>query len=80
MEHHSLITEKFNLLISMTKFCDNHKENVFDMMPVTFFVELADLNKEIAYNSSLQPFMQYFQTLEENRTAVNNVKNQLEEQ
>lgn len=60
MEHHSLITEKFNLLINMTKFCDNQKENVFDLLPVTFFVEMADLNKENAYNSALQPFIQYF--------------------
>ena len=48
--NHSLITEKFNLLMVMQKWCDLNKENVFDIMPVTFYVEMPNVQKETAYN------------------------------
>ena len=52
-ENHHLITEKFNLLAVMQKFCDIHKENTFDLMPITFFVEINDPNRENHLNQAL---------------------------
>lgn len=49
LEHHSLITEKFNLLMVMQKWCDLNKENVFDIMPVTFYIEMPNVQRETAY-------------------------------
>ena len=46
MEHHHLLTEKYNLLMVMQRFCDLHKENTFDLMPITFFVEIPDATKD----------------------------------
>mmetsp|Transcript_6491 Transcript_6491/g.10439 ORF Transcript_6491/g.10439 Transcript_6491/m.10439 type:complete len:93 (-) Transcript_6491:1859-2137(-) len=60
IENHHLITEKFNLLQVMQKYCDLQKENVFDYMPVTFYVEMPNVQKETAYNAAMLPFVQYF--------------------
>ena len=60
MEYHHLITEKFGLLQYMQKLCDLNKENVFDYLPVTFYIEMPNVQKENAYNSAMQPFIQYF--------------------
>lgn len=49
-EAHKLLTEKFNLLNVMQKFCDQHKENPFEFMPITFYVEFTDPNKDNIYN------------------------------
>jgi hypothetical protein len=53
-EFHYTITEKANLFNSLQKYCDNSKENVFDICPITFYVEVTDLEKTQAYNASLQ--------------------------
>jgi len=78
LEYHHLITEKYNLLISLTKFCDLQKENVFDITPITFFVEMPDVNKETAYNAAMQPFIQYYQALEDNKKVIQDVTKELE--
>ena len=78
LEYHHLITEKYNLLISLTKFCDLQKENVFDITPITFFVEMPDVNKETAYNAAMLPFVQYYQALEDNKKVIQDVKKELE--
>lgn len=78
MENHHLITEKYNLLISLTKYCDLQKENVFDLTPITFFVEMPDVNKDTAYNAAMLPFTQYFQALEDNKKVIEGVKEELE--
>ena len=46
LEHHQLLTEKYNLLIVMQRFSELHKENTFELMPVTFFVEIPDATKD----------------------------------
>ena len=43
------------------------KENVFDITPITFYIEMPDIQKEQAYNQALLPFIQYFQALEDNK-------------
>ena len=49
-EHHQLLTEKYNLLMVMQRFCDLHKENTFDIMPITFFVEIPDASRDQLVN------------------------------
>ena len=39
---------------------------------------MPDVQKEQAYNQSLHSFVQYFQTLEENKNAIEEVKSNLE--
>ena len=65
-------------MISLTKFCDLQKENVFDITPITFFVEMPDVNKDTAYNAAMLPFIQYFQALEDNKKVIEGVKEELE--
>lgn len=51
---------------------------MFDLTPITFFVEMPDVNKETAYNAAMLPFIQYFQALEENKNSIEAVKEELE--
>jgi hypothetical protein len=39
-ECHSQLTEKSKLFKNLTDFAIKHKENVFDYMPLTFYVEI----------------------------------------
>jgi hypothetical protein len=61
----------------MQKYCDLHKENVFDFLPVTFYIEMPNIQKENAYNSAMQPFLQYFQVLEEHKVIIHELKQEL---
>lgn len=64
VEHHALLTEKFNLLHVLQRYSDANKENVFDTMPVTFYVEISDPNKEQSYQAAIYQFAQLYQVLE----------------
>ena len=57
MEFHLLLTEKYNLLHVLQKYCESHKENIFDYTPVTFYVEILDPNKDAVYQQVMQPFI-----------------------
>lgn len=73
-EQHQLITEKYNLLAVMQKFCDIHKENTFNMMPITFFVEISDATRDQAIHHALTPFTQFYQLLETNKNGMDKLK------
>ena len=51
----------------MQRFCDSHKESAFDIMPITFFVEIPDATKEQSVTQALAPFVLFYQALETNR-------------
>jgi hypothetical protein len=53
LQNHHLLSEKYNLLMVLQKYCDQQKENVFDLTPVTFYIEMPDIGKDNAYNNSL---------------------------
>lgn len=58
LEFHHTISEKASLFNELSRHCDALKENVFDLMvPITFYVEVNDLDKPQAYNQTLQPFI-----------------------
>ena len=76
-ECHSLITEKFNLLFSLQKQADLHKENVFDITPITFYLEVPNVTKESALNQAMLPFLQYYQALEDNKHIIPEIKVEL---
>ena len=69
-EHHQLLTEKYNLLMVMQRFCDLHKENTFDLMPITFFVEIPDASRDQLVNQALSPFVTLWQALEANKEKL----------
>ena len=79
-EEHKLLTEKYNLLNVMQKFCDQHKENPFEFMPITFYVEFTDPHKENIYSQAMQPFFQVYHTLEANKNKLHKLKDQLMKQ
>lgn len=70
MENHSQLTEKYNLLIVLQRFCDAHKENAFDLTPITFFVEVPDASRPASIAAALQPFTQLYQALEANKDKM----------
>lgn len=70
VENHHLISEKANLFNIYTKHCENFKENVFDVCPLTFYVEIQDIEKSNAYSQALAPFIQFYQVLEENKNRI----------
>lgn len=45
VECHHVISEKSNLYNLMYKYCDSNKESVFDYTPITFYVEVPDIEK-----------------------------------
>ena len=53
LEAQYLLSEKYNLLAVLTKYCDLQKENVFDLTPITFYVDIPNVSKETAYNAAL---------------------------
>ena len=69
-EGHHYVSEKANLFRMMQKHCDLYKENIFDIVPLTFYVEIPAVDKTNQYNQALQPFIQYYQTLEENKDRI----------
>ncbi len=44
-ECHQVISEKSNMFNLLMKYCDLTKESVFDHTPITFYVEVPDLEK-----------------------------------
>ena len=44
-EFHHLITEKANLFQNLKMHCESLKENIFDICPLTFYVEVNDTEK-----------------------------------
>jgi hypothetical protein len=42
----------------MQKYCDIQKENVFEIMPLTFYVEISEITllKESNYNETIKHF------------------------
>lgn len=58
LEFHHIISEKAALFNELQKYCDGVKENLFDVcVPITFYVEINDLDKPQVYNQTLQPFL-----------------------
>lgn len=44
---------------------------------MTFYIEMPNFQKENAYNSAMQPFLQYFQILEEHKQIIHELKEEL---
>lgn len=46
-------------------------------MPVTFYVEMPNVEKESAYNQAMLPFINYFQTLQQGKEALKEFQQQI---
>jgi hypothetical protein len=68
-EFHSQLTEKSKLFKNLTEFAIKMKENVFDYIPLTFFVEI-DIGKPKFYAKAMVPFFNSFYALEDNKKKV----------
>lgn len=77
MEYHQLLTEKYNLLMVMQKFCDTHKENTFDLMPITFFVEIPDASRDQLVTQALTQFEALWRSLEANKDKLTKLQETL---
>ena len=78
-EGHHYVSEKANLFLQLQKYCDLYKENIFDIVPITFFVEVPDLEKTNQYNQAIQPFIQYYTALEENKNRIEEIEEVIEQ-
>lgn len=65
-EFHSHLTEKSKLFKNLTEFALKYKENVFDYIPITFFVEI-DVNNQKQYTKTILPYMNAYYALEDNK-------------
>lgn len=65
------------MLMVMQKYCDLHKESAFDLMPITFFVEIADASRENLVTQALAPFVTFWQALEANKDKLTKLKETL---
>jgi hypothetical protein len=70
VEYHSLITEKYNLLHVLQRFSEQQKENLWDMIPVTFYIEMSDPTVSTVYQQSMLHFTQFWQTMEQHRSQI----------
>ena len=61
----------------MQRFCDSHKESAFDLMPITFFVEIIDASKEHLVTQALASFVNFWQALEANKERLGKLKETL---
>ena len=76
-ECHQLLTEKFNLLQVMQRYCEANKENTFDLMPITFFVDISEPQSKYSVTNALQPFINVWQALELNKQNLQKLRDQL---
>lgn len=64
-EFHSCISEKSKLFINLSEYAANKlNENVFDYLPLTFYVEF-DPSKLKSYSKSMVNFMNAFYALDD---------------
>jgi hypothetical protein len=62
-EFHDQISEKDNLFFNMQRYCEGVKKNVFDLLPVTFSVDLDNKN----YQDEIERFQMYYRILERSK-------------
>ena len=50
----------------MKTYCESMKQNIFDIMPVTFLIEVESLKPHVV-NTAILPFLQNYNILEEHK-------------
>jgi hypothetical protein len=70
LECHSHLTEKSKLFKNLTDYAVGKlRENVFNYVPLTFFVEI-DISKTKVFAKAMLPFFNSFYALEDNKKKV----------
>lgn len=78
-ENHMSLTEKSKLFKNLTDYALNRlRENVFNYIPLTFFVEV-DISKTKHFAKAMLPFFNSFYALEDNKKKVVKYYEKLEE-
>lgn len=68
-EFHGHLTEKSKLFKSLTEFSLKKRENIFDYLPVTFYVEIDIANPKM-YSKAMLPYMNSYYALEDIKKKV----------
>lgn len=71
-EYHKYLSEKSELFLSLQSHCEFIKSNVFDMMPLQFFIKI-DPNVPNAMNNALATFHSVFNMIEESKQVFENI-------
>lgn len=71
-EYHKYLSEKSELFLSLQNHCEFIKSNVFDMMPLQFFIKI-DPNVPNAMNNALATFHSVFNMIEESKQIFENI-------
>jgi hypothetical protein len=78
-ECHSQMTEKSKLFKNLTDYAVSRlRENVFNYIPLTFFVEV-DISKTKVFSKAMLPFFNSFYALEDNKKKVMKYYEKLED-
>lgn len=78
-EQHGHLTEKSKLFKNMTDYAlTKLRENVFNYIPLTFFVEV-DISKTKLFAKAMLPFFNSFYALEDNKKKVQKYYEKVEE-
>lgn len=70
LECHSYLSEKSKLFNVLTAYSLKLKENVFDYLPLTFFVEV-NIDKQKSYTKAMLTFMYAFYALDDIKKRTN---------
>lgn len=64
VEGHGSISEKHRLFANLSRYCDKLNENVFDIVPLTYFIE-CDFKSQKQYSKTMVQFMNAFYALDD---------------
>jgi len=69
-EFHTELTEKSNLFINLQTYSEFSKENVFNFLPITFFIEINPTKPNGQLQNVIHKFSKFYKVLEENKSIV----------
>jgi len=70
LEYHCELTKKSNLFINLQTFSEINKENVFNYIPITFYIEVNTTSHNVHLSTVLQNFTCLFLALESNKEQI----------
>lgn len=67
-QKHYVLSNKSNLFLNLLSYAEFNKENVFNLMPITFYIDIK--NFLVQENRSLHKFVKFFKKLEESKNCI----------
>lgn len=72
VEFHKYLSEKSELFSCFQNYCENIKANVFDVMPIQFFVQV-NMKMPNATNNAISQFASFFNLIEESKSVLEGI-------